>query len=239
MFIGVFHFCAVLLTRCEKTINMGVWCVLAPIKGLWCWPVVMTTAPFTVQNTPRFINSSFFHVPKNKMLPFHISDTIPEDLENLIIQYAYPVTCIMQLNMCAHSAFQNASNLNVPSTWKRLLKNSQPQFAWKNFLLSNLNPYSPVTQISLGAVRDTVRRLCWGYLKYQPCLACNLARDLTKSEVLKILHFWTPCSCEIMYKIQRILCSVDINRAIINHGCLCHIYLSNETPLALQLNAIR
>ena len=173
------------------------------------------------------------------MNPFHISNTLPEDIENLIIQFAYPITCLLQLNVCAYSAFRNASDLNVPFPWKRLLRNTRPRFAWKHFLLSNLNPYSPVTQISLAAVRDTVRRLCWGYLKYQPCLACKLARDLTKSEVLQILHFWTPCSCEIMYKIQRILCSVDISRAVIKRGCLCHVYIQNDSPLSLQLNSIR
>ena len=172
------------------------------------------------------------------MKPYHLNGTLPEAIENLIMQFCYPVNSVFQMNMCAYSSFDNATQLNVPFPWKRLL--TKQGFHWRNYLLTNLNPFSPVTQINIAAVRETVRHLCWGYLKYQPCIACNIARDMTKSEVLKILHFWTPCSCEVVYKIQRLLCSVDLHRATINNrGCLCHVFLPNETPLSLHLNAIR
>jgi hypothetical protein len=174
------------------------------------------------------------------MLPYKIHPTIPPDIENIIITFCYPVKTADELTRLAFFAWENSKQLPVPVAWKKLLYGPQI-FCWRFFLNSSLDPFGMSTLVNLGAVRKTVQYLNWNYIKHQPNVATVWARATSKKRLLQELSFWTPQAVEHIFFLQRLLCSIDIPKAIIKHRCcrVCNFVVPKPNPLCFFVNPPR
>ena len=169
---------------------------------------------------------------------------IPRECEDLIVQFAYNCTSIDMLNDMAMCSFMNSNQLPVPLSWKRLLVINGPdrEFSWKEFLKQGQNPYILQTLISLRSVRGTVERLNWLFLKTYRCLSVSyLIDNYTKKKLLQMLTRWTTSTVTILFLIQRLLCSIEIPRALNSQAKKYFNYqqflILNPNPLSMYIHA--
>ena len=165
--------------------------------------------------------------------------------EDLIVHFAYGTKTLELLNDLAVVAFLNTKQMPVPVAWKKLLlftDELEPLFNWKAFLKTKHNPYIVETHISLRNVRLTVERLNWQFLKTQRCLAVTyLVSKYTKKKLLTLLIRWSPMTATLLFLVQRLLCSIEIPRALCSKARLNfhykHFVIMNPNPLSMFLHA--
>ena len=180
------------------------------------------------------------------MIRYHVNyGGIPNEIEDLIIFFAYGIKTLELLNDLAVVAFLNTKQMPVPLAWKKLLLFSDdiiPKFNWKAFLKTKHNPYIVETHVSLRNVRLTVERLSWQFLRTQRCLAVTyLVSKYTKKKLLTMLLRGSPMTATLLFLVQRLLCSIEIPRALCSKARMNFHYqnfiIMNPNPLSMFLHA--
>lgn len=175
---------------------------------------------------------------KQKMKKITIHSTLPNELENLIVEFSYfPICTLNGINSLATLCWVHSRNLPTPRSWKKLLSHEN-SFKWKVFLKTCMIPYSPHTLISLREVRNTIRMLNWHIIKSTHTIATRYFMLHTKKNILHKLAYWGIHSSTLIFLIQRLLCSLDfphcLNKSDIMNYNSCLI--SNQNPLCMYLH---
>jgi hypothetical protein len=141
---------------------------------------------------------------------------------------------IKQISTSSNFLLFLSRKINVPKPWKKLISPTG-HFRFDIFLQHpNVNPFCMRAIIALRGVRDTLHCLNWGFLKHQASISCSLCRRNLKSDIARTLHFWTNRTVMIVFKLQSILLSIDIHRALITNSRsndIINVILRNDEPL--------